>query len=88
MNKFSRFCLWNAILLILIASPLISEGRNEFDVLHYEIFIDLYEGLMQRNGYYNGYVKIKLVLNKSSNEINIHSASGVIQIDSVFFVRE
>ena len=39
---------------------------------------------MQRNGYYNGYVKIKLVLNKSSNEINIHSASGVIQIDSVF----
>ena len=84
MNKFSRFCLWNAILLILIASPLISEGRNEFDVLHYEIFIDLYEGLMQRNGYYNGYVKIKLVLNKSSNEINIHSASGVIQIDSVF----
>ena len=84
MNKFSRFCLWNAILLFLIASPLISEGRNEFDVLHYEIFIDLYEGLMQRNGYYNGYVKIKLVLNKSSNEINIHSASGVIQIDSVF----
>jgi len=84
MNKFSKFCLWNAILLILIASPLISEGRNEFDVLHYEIFIDLYEGLMQRNGYYNGYVKIKLVLNKSSNEINIHSASGVIQIDSVF----
>ena len=71
-------------MLILIASPLISEGRNEFDVLHYEIFIDLYEGLMQRNGYYNGYVKIKLVLNKSSNEINIHSASGVIQIDSVF----
>jgi aminopeptidase N len=83
MNKFSKFCLWNATLLILIVGLSISEGQSEFDVLHYEIFIDLYEGLMQRNGYYNGYVKIKLVLNKNSSEINIHSASGVIQIDSV-----
>ncbi len=83
MNKFSRFCLWNATLLILIVGLSISEVQNEFDVLHYEIYIDLYEGLVQRNGYYNGYVKIKLVLNKSSSEINIHSASGVIQIDSV-----
>lgn len=83
MSKTSKLWFWNAILLILASSLLIADVQGDFDVLHYEIYINLYEGLVQRNGYYNGYVKIKLALNKSSNEINIHSASGVIQIDSV-----
>ncbi len=75
----------NVALLFLITSLSLSDIAHEFDVLHYEIYIDLYDGLVQRNGFYRGYSKIKLVSNENLNEINIHASSSVIRIDSIVY---
>lgn len=84
MKATCRFLL--LISLVLTLNFAISQTQDDFDILHYEIYIDLLDGLKQRNGYYKGYVKIKFRTNRNLNEINLHSAS-VIQIDSILFNR-
>lgn len=71
--------------MFLVYGSVFSNVRGDFDVIHYEIYIDLFNGLKQRNGYYRGYTGIKFLANKNLNEIVVHSASGVIQIDSIIF---
>jgi aminopeptidase N len=79
IEKFLKiFCA-----IFLFQSLSLADVKHEFDVLHYEIYIDLYNGLVQRNGFYRGYVLIKLATNQSLNEINIHAVSGIIQVDSI-----
>ncbi len=58
-----------------------------FDVLHYEIYIDLYRGLVERNGYYDGSVKIKFLLKENASSVKFHAVKNVISVDSVFLLR-
>ncbi|CUU01492.1 Por secretion system C-terminal sorting domain-containing protein [Candidatus Kryptobacter tengchongensis] len=71
--------------MVLTCGLVFSQVKSDFDVLHYEIYIDLFNGLKQRTGYYKGYVKIKFLANKNLSEIAIHSGGDVIQIDSIVF---
>ncbi len=73
------------LVIFLFQDLSLADVKHQFDVLHYEIYIDLYNGLVQRNGYYRGYVLLKLVANENLSEINIHAVSGVIQVDSILF---
>jgi len=57
-----------------------------FDVLHYEIYIDLYKGLVERNGFYNGSVKIKFLLKEDASSIKFHAVKDVVSVDSVFLL--
>ncbi len=85
MTKF-KVWLGNIVLYFFISLTSFSEVKHDFDVLHYEIYIDLYNGLVQRNGFYNGYTKIKFVANKDLNEFNIHASNTVLKIDSVVWL--
>ncbi len=85
MTKFKAL-LGNIVLYFFISFTSFSKVKHDFDVLHYEIYIDLYNGLVQRNGFYNGYTKIKFVANKDLNEFNIHASSTVLKIDSLVWL--
>lgn len=86
MIKFKTL-LANFVLSFLISLISFSQIKQDFDILHYEIYVDLYNGLVQRNGFYNGYTKIKFVANKNLNELNIHASSTILKIDSVIWAN-
>jgi aminopeptidase N len=58
-----------------------------FDVLHYEIYIDLYKGLVERNGFYNGSVKIRFFLKENASIVKFHAVKDVVSVDSVLLLK-
>lgn len=57
-------------------------GKHNYDVWHYEIYIDLFQGLKSRTGNYSGYSKIKFIALENTSVVWFH-AGNTLEIDSV-----